>query len=71
MSNVVYLQTVTRLDLPPDRILEGAMGKLDGVIVLGYTKDEHEYFALSYADGGEALWLVERFKKALLNAEAE
>ena len=69
MSNVVYLSTVTRLDLPPDRILEQAVGKMEGVIVIGYDKDGNEYFASSYADGGEALWLLERAKMALLNAD--
>ena len=71
MSNVVYLKTVTRLDLPPDRILEQAIGNLEGVIVIGYDKDGQEYFASSYADGSDALWLLERCKKALLNVEGE
>ena len=66
MSNVILLNNVTRLDLPPDRVLEAALGKLEGVIVIGYAKDGSEYFTSSYADGGDALWLIERFKMALL-----
>lgn len=66
-ENVVFLNQVTRLDIPADRVLESAVGKLEGAIVIGYTHDGDEYFASSYADGGDALWLVERFKKMLLS----
>lgn len=65
-GNVVEFSGITYLDLPPDRILEGAKGKLKGVIVIGYDEDGEEYFASSYADGGETLWLLERSKLALL-----
>ncbi len=71
MSSVVYLKTVTRLDIPADRVLEGAMGELESVIVIGHTTDGNEYFASSMADGGNTLWLLERFKTALLNIEDE
>ena len=70
-DNVVYLQTITRLDLPPDRILEQSIGELEGVVIIGYNKDGEEYFASSYADGGEVLWLLERAKMALLNASKD
>jgi hypothetical protein len=66
-ENVVPFSGITKLDLPPDRILNAAVGKLQSVVVIGYTKDGDEHFATSYADGGETLWLVERFKKALLD----
>lgn len=67
MSNVVNLPCITRLDLPPDRILEGAQGKgLTGVFVMGYTEDGEVYFASSYADGGTVMWLMELAKKRLL-----
>jgi hypothetical protein len=69
-DNVVFLKTITKLDLPPDRILEAAKGELEGVVVLGYDKEGGEYFASSYADGGQVLWLLERLKKQLLEVEA-
>ena len=69
MGKVLPLNNVTYLDLPPDRILNGALGKLDGVVILGYDKDGNQYFASSYADGGEVLWLLEKCKLALLNVE--
>lgn len=71
MGEVVNLGCVTRLDLPPDRILESAIDKLESVVIIGYDKDGQEYFASSIADGAEVVWLMERSKKKLLEiAEA-
>jgi hypothetical protein len=67
MSNIVYLQCVTSLDLPPDRLLESATGKLKAVVIIGYDEDDNEYFASSIADGGTVIWLMEKMKLALLN----
>jgi hypothetical protein len=69
MSNIVYLDTITNLDIPPDRVLDGAMTKLDSVVVLGYDKDANEYFASSSGDMTEVLWLMERFRHKLLNGD--
>ena len=66
MSNVEYLQCITSLDLPPDRVLEGAVGKLKAVVIMGYDNDDKEYFASSIADGGTVIWLMERNKKLLM-----
>ena len=69
MGNVVPIGCITRLDLPADQILDAANGKLDSVVVMGYDKDGNEYFASSIADGGSALWLMERCRQRLLNVE--
>lgn len=66
MAKVIPLNNVTRLDLPPDRVLEAAIGELSNVVVLGYDKDGGEYFASSVADGGTVVWLMERLKLKLL-----
>lgn len=71
VGKVVNFTGITKLDLPPDRILESAAGTLEGVVVLGYDKDGKEYFASSYADGGDVLWLLERCKKMLLSVGDE
>lgn len=71
MSNIVRFSGITKLDMPADHVLESAVGKLEGVVVLGYDKDGQEYFASSYADGGDMLWLLERAKKALLEVADE
>lgn len=71
MTNVTILRCVTTLDLPPDRLLEDALGKLDSVVILGTTKDGAEFFASSVADGGTCLWLMERAKLKLLRLADE
>jgi len=65
-DNVVTFSGVTYLDTPPDRILQEAIGKMAGVVVIGLNKDGSEVFKSSYADGPEVLWLLERMKKRLL-----
>ena len=51
-----------------DALLHESLGKLSGVIILGYTceKEEMEYFATSIDDSAEIVWLLERFKHHLL-----
>lgn len=68
---VVALPCVTNMAIPPERVLEAAIqeGNLDGVVVMGYTKDGETYFASSYADGGTVLWLWELLKVRLLSAK--
>lgn len=70
-AKIINYPGITRLDLAPDHILEAAAGKLEGVVVIGYTTDGEEYFASSYADGGTVLWLLERCKHELLNMERD
>lgn len=71
MTNVVPFNGITRLDLDPERVLEAARGQLTGVVIMGYARDGSEYFASSYADGGDVLWLLERSKLKLLTVEVE
>jgi hypothetical protein len=66
MADVVNFTGITKLDLPPDRLLDAAVGKLDRVLIIGIDKDGDEYFASSCADGGTALWDMERAKLKLL-----
>ena len=68
MSNVVPFTGITRLDLDPDRTLENLKGSLKGFVIVGYDYDDVEFFASTYADGGTALWLIERLKMQLLQA---
>lgn len=66
-ANVVNLRAVTRLDVPASRILAEAMeSNLEAVIVIGWDRDGDHYYGSSVADGGDALWLVEKFKTALM-----
>lgn len=65
-DNVIKFSGVTYADIPPDDVLNGAIGRLFGVVVLGYTTDGDEYFASSYSDSAQTLWLLERLKHKLL-----
>lgn len=69
IAKVIPFTGITKLDMPPDQVLDAAIGKLEGVVIMGWDKDGQEYFASSYADGGTVLWLTERMKKMLLEVE--
>lgn len=69
MTSIIQFTGITRLDLDPDQVLENNKGKLKGVVILGYDNEGQEYFASTYADGGDVLWLLERLKLRLLNVE--
>lgn len=65
-GNVIILDIVTRHDIPANRVLTKSMSAdLEGAVVMGWTKDGNVYFASSYADGGDVLWLMELLKKRL------
>lgn len=70
-ANVITLDTVSTIDVPASRILADALeADLDGVVIVGY-RDGQEYFASSYADGGDCLWLLERGKHKLMRVTDE
>ena len=67
MGDVVTWPHPTRLDVPVERIIQGAVdANLESIVVAGYTAGGEEYFAASIADGGTVLWLIERMKMKLL-----
>lgn len=66
MAEILLFSGITQLNLPADRVLEQNIGKLDGVVILGWDKAGEEFFASSYADGGTVLWLLERCKRRLI-----
>ncbi len=66
MGDVITFNGITRLNLPADRILDDAKGRLDSVVIMGYDREGEEVFASSIADGGSVLWLLEQCKLKLL-----
>lgn len=69
---VVYFPGVTKLDMPAERVLSGALGSdLTAAVVLGWTEDGEFYFASSKADSAEVIYLLERAKFDLLKMEDE
>lgn len=71
-ENVTYLDVSTTLDIPVDRVLDGVKDeRLEKVAVIGRTEDGDIYLASSVADARDILWLLEKLKLRILNAELE
>jgi len=67
VDKVTVLPVITTLDLDVERVLQAAIeAKPKYVWVIGEGADGNLYFAASKSDGGEALWWMEKAKKALM-----
>lgn len=53
----------------PDNVLEQALGNYSEVLVLGWNKEGFldARASLGFKDGGEMLWVLEKFKANLLS----
>jgi hypothetical protein len=66
MGDVVILPVETTLDLPLDRILDGALAaELNDCLLMGYDKDGQFYMASMTTDAGAMLVLLERARSVL------
>jgi hypothetical protein len=65
-EKVILFPGETTLDIPPDRVLDGALGKLDTVLVIGKDLDGGLYLAASTNNGGELFLLIERCKAEMV-----
>lgn len=69
IAQVLRFQGVTLRELPVSQILEqAAEADLGAIVVLGLDKDGEEYFAGSFSDGADVVWLMERAKLKLMGA---
>jgi hypothetical protein len=68
VADVLYLHPTTDKAIPVSRVLDGARICAEA-LVLGWTDTGTFYAASTTSDGGELLWLIERFKFALLSGE--
>lgn len=59
------LRVVSTQKISAAKVLNGAKGKLDTVVVLGYDK-EGELYAASTDGPGDTLWLIESAKAWIL-----
>jgi hypothetical protein len=67
MGEVIFGNFDTSLDVPAERILDGAKeADLDVVFVLGFDAEGGTYFAGSTSDVGMALVLFEKFKRQVI-----
>ena len=74
MGDVVYdTGIITKLDLPPERMLKHTLekGNLESVVILGWQDDGEPYFASSIADAAEVVFLMELYKFQLLEMVAK
>lgn len=67
-AEIIVLAVPTTLDISPERVLEGAMGKLESVMLVGHTPDGELYIASSMANRAEMNWLADKLKMELLSA---
>lgn len=70
-AKVIRFPGITKLDLDPDLILQEAVGKLEGCVIVGFDKDGNDFFASSYADSGDVVYHLERGKWRLMKLEDE
>jgi hypothetical protein len=66
-ARIIPLGNITRLDLPAERVLEAAKEHLEHVVLMGWDKEGKLYFASTFSDGGDVLWIVEQCKRNLLS----
>lgn len=66
-DNVVILGGWTKVDLPPERVINAAQeNEVNPVVIVGKDKDGELYFAATTSNTGEVLLLLERAKKRLI-----
>lgn len=69
MADIIELDVETILDIPPDKVLDGAKAQLQQVVIVGMTVDGAEYFASSTSYLPDVLWALQRAATKLLTNE--
>ena len=70
MAEIIEMGGVTRLDIPADKVLKGAIGKLDQVVIVGIESDGKGYYAASSTTKLiKILGLLEMAKRMAYDAE--
>lgn len=68
MADVITLDCMTTLDIPPERVLQGALdNKISHAVVIGITPEGELYFASAIGSLGDTLILLERAKDELMD----
>jgi hypothetical protein len=72
MSNVTKLYPANAAE-NPDNILHHSLGLFKDVLVIGYDEDGEMVATCSrgLVDGGDMLWMIEKFKHNLLAGDYE
>ena len=70
-SNVLMPDFHTKGNVPVPDVRKYAEESCEKLICIGIDKDGNDYFSSSFADGGDMLWLIEKFKFKLLRGDFE
>ena len=68
-SNVIHVDFWTSQDVPVERVRESAESECEKLLCIGIDKNGNPYYATSFSDGQEMLWMIERFKAKLLSGK--
>jgi len=67
MGDVVELNTISKLPIPPEKCLQSALDMgLDEVVIAGFDREGNEQFWFSETDAGAILYLLERCRHELM-----
>lgn len=69
MGKLLKPDFYTQGEIPVGRVRKAAKKNCEKLLCIGVDKKGEPYYAASCADGGELLWMVEQFKRKLLNGD--
>ena len=70
MGEVLEFTGATKVDIPPEKVIEGASEeRLKSVFIVGWDQDDNLFMASSDGSIGEILHLLEIAKRELLNGD--
>ena len=71
-DNVIALDVLTTINLPPERILNAALeADLAALVVVGYDKNGQYYFHSSIPHGSTVNWLLDQCKKRIIDEPSD
>jgi hypothetical protein len=71
-DNVVVLDVLTTINLPPERILNAALeADLAALVIVGYDKNGEYYFHSSIPHGATINWLLDQCKKRIIDEPSD
>lgn len=65
---MAIIKKFTGNKIHPDDVLDGAINKMDSVMVIGYDHDGDLYVASSSSNPKDMIWVLEDTKQAILEA---
>lgn len=68
-SNLVYLNTLTDLPIPPNQVLDLTPRTLKEVVVVGVDENDLMYYASSEPELPKVLWLLKKMEQAVLKPD--